>query len=178
MLGNRRLPGQVVREVLERFGKNALKSKAAYAAFVADGLGQQPPDLEENRGLRRWLAQQVGQEDDLAADARVLGDEDFLETVQPALAFRPSKEISLPSLLMRVADTFDLSLEKLSRRTRIPGVAEARAAFCHLAVHEGGCNGSEIARMLGMSRAGVSIAARRGETVLHERPDIRDKLLD
>jgi hypothetical protein len=39
ILGNLRLTGQVVREVLERFGNSGLKSKAAYAAFVADGLG-------------------------------------------------------------------------------------------------------------------------------------------
>jgi DNA-directed RNA polymerase specialized sigma24 family protein len=72
---------------------------------------------------------------------------------------------------------FGVSLESLSRRTRMPGV-ETRTVFCHLAVHEGECSGREIARMLGMSRAGVSIAASRGEMVLQERPELRDVLLD
>jgi REP element-mobilizing transposase RayT len=178
VLGNRVLPGQVSGEVLERFGKNVPEGRAGYTAFIANGLCQRAPDPEENRGLRRWLAKQVGQEESLAADARILGSDAFFQTVQPVAAVPFSKKIPLPELLMKVAEIFKVSPELLSRRTRLTGVAEARAAFCYLAVGVMECNGAEVARMLGMSRAGVSIAIRRGETILRSQPELRNELLN
>jgi REP element-mobilizing transposase RayT len=178
VLGNRVLPGQVYGEVLERFEKNVQKGRAGYTAFIADGLCQRAPDLEENRGLRRWLAKQVGQEENLAADARILGSEAFFQTVQPVATAPLSKKIPLPELRMKVAEIFEVSPELLSRRTRLSGVAGARAAFCYLAVGLMDCNGAEVARMLGMSRAGVSIAVRRGKTILEDKPLLLDSLLN
>ncbi|MDY0263487.1 hypothetical protein, partial [Syntrophotalea acetylenica] len=63
-------------------------------------------------------------------------------------------------------------------RTRLTGVAETRAIFCYLAVGVMDCNGAEIARMLGMSRAGVSIAVRRGKILLQARPMLLNGLLN
>lgn len=178
VLGHRMLPGQVCIEVLERFGQNVQEGRAGYTAFIADGLCQRAPDPKENKGLRRWLSKQVGQEENLAADTRILGSEAFFQTVQPIATAPLSKKIPLPGLLMKVAEIFEVSPELLSRRTRLTGVAEARAAFCYLAVGVMACNGAEVARMLGMSRAGVSIAVGRGKTILEDNPSLLDSLLN
>ncbi len=178
VLGNRVLSGQASDEVLDRFGKTVRKSRAGYTAFIADGLGQNSPDPEQNRGLRRWLAKQVGQEEGLADDARILGSETFFQALQPAELAPVSKKIPLPELLTKVADVFGVPPELLFQRTRLTGVAEARAAFCYLAVCEMGCNGADVARMLGMSRAGVSIAVGRGKILLQARPMLLDGLVN
>jgi putative transposase len=178
VLGNRVLPGQVSGEVLERFGKNVPEGRGGYTTFIADGLCQGAPDPEENRGLRRWLARQVGQEDNLTADGRVLGSDAFFQAVQPAAPASLSKKVPLPELLTKVAEVFGVPPELLCQRTRLAGVAEARAAFCYLAVGVMGCNGADVARMLGMSRAGVSIAVGRGKILLQARPMLLDGLLN
>jgi putative transposase len=174
VLGRRSLAGQATAEILERFGKTLRSGRVAYRAFLADGLDLQAPDSEEVRGLRRWLAKQVGAEDALAADERVLGGEGFSQEVQPMAESRPSGlTMPLPRLLEKVAKVFDVPPNQLRQRTRLPGVAEARAVFCCLAVREGGSSGAEVARMLRMSRAGVVRAVRRGEVILGQRPELR-----
>jgi len=72
-----------------------------------------------------------------------------------------------------VAEIFEVASELLLRRTRLAGVAEARAVFCALAVEGGGQSGAEVARMLRMSRVGVSLAVRRDGFILQERPELR-----
>lgn len=178
VLGNRELFGQISGEVLERFGKDLAEGRSSYTAFIADGLRKGAPDPEENRGLRRWLAEQVGQEESLATDARILGSETFFQALQPAWPAPLSKKIPLPELLKKVAEVFGLPPELLCQRTRLTGVAETRAAFCYLAVGVMDCNGADVARMLGMSRAGVSIAVGRGKIFLQARPMLLDRLLN
>jgi len=174
ILGNRSLAGQLTDEVLERFGKTLKSGQVRYHSFIADGFGKEAPEPEESKGLRLWLAEQLGRKDDLASDGRILGGEDFslsLQTGEPI-----NRTVSLPHLLDRVSAEFGVPADLLKRRTRVAGVAEARAVFCVLAVREGGHSGAEVARMLGMSRAGVSIGARRGETILKERPELKGVL--
>lgn len=171
VLGNRSLVGQATDEVLERFGKTLKSGREKYRYFIAEGFGQKAPEPEETKGLRQWFADQLGKKEDLSSDGRILGGEDFSLSVQADDPIQPA--IPLPQLLERVSAIFAVPAALLQRRTRIAGIAEARAVFCFLAVREGGHNGAEVARMLGMSRAGVSIAIRRGEIVLRERPGLR-----
>ena len=173
VLGRRSLSGQATGTVLGRFGKSVKTGRKKYRAFIADGIEQQAPDPGQVKGLRHWLAKQIGKEDDLAPDERILGGQDFLHQVQPGDAARLTpRAIVLLQLLENVARAFDLSPELLRQRTRVPGVAEARAAFCYLAIREGAHAGAEVARFLRMSRAGVSVAIGRGKSILQERTDL------
>jgi putative transposase len=174
VLGQRPLAGQATAEILERFGRTLRSSRRAYRAFLADGLAEQAPGSEEVRGLRRWLAKQVGEEDALAGDERILGGEGFSREVQPrAESMLSALTMPLPQLLKKVANVFEMPPDLLRQRTRLPGVGDARAVFCCLAVREGGSSGAEVARMLRMSRAGVVHAVRRGEVILGQRPELR-----
>jgi len=55
---------------------------------------------------------------------------------------------------------------------------DARAAICYVAVREFGMNGVELARILNMSRPGVSVAAKRGGELIAVSQALRDKLID
>ncbi len=174
VLGKRSLPGQATAEILAFFGKSPQSGKVGYRSFVADGLGQQAPEPEETRGLRRWLAEQLGKNEDLTADERILGGDDFSQKLPLAGESPPDPPaIPLPQLLDSVAASFGVPPEFLQRRTRLAGVAEARAVFCCLAVRKGGHSAAQIARMLRMSRAGVCIAISRGEALLQKRPELQ-----
>jgi REP element-mobilizing transposase RayT len=172
VMGNRSLTGQNTEEVLERFGKTLKSARAHYETFVSEGITTDAPEPEQAKGLRRWLAGQIGQGDDLAADERVLGGENFWQEMHLEAEAEHPTAMPLPVLLKRVATAFDVTPEQLLRRTRVFGVADARAAFCYLAAHAGGHSGAEIARVLRMSRSGVYIAIGRGEVLLKNRMDL------
>jgi NADP-dependent 3-hydroxy acid dehydrogenase YdfG len=44
-------------------------------------------------------------------------------------------------------------------------MSDARAALCYIAVMKMGMSGAAVARLLNISRAGVTLAARRGENI-------------
>jgi len=73
---------------------------------------------------------------------------------------------------------FGVKAELLCQRSRIKALVDARAAICYVAVREFGINGVELARVLNMSRSGVSVAAKRGGELIAEKQALRDKLID
>ncbi len=147
-IGGRTLAGQATGEILERFGKTLKGSRKAYRSFISDGLEQQAPGSEQIRGLRSWLAKQIGEEDTLAGDERVLGGEGFSQEVQPrAESGQTALTMDLPQLLEKVAKVLELPPDLLLQRTCLLGVAESRAVYCCLVVREGGSSGAEIYHM-------------------------------
>jgi len=175
LLGVRDMKGQCSEEVLTYFGKRKKTSRAKYAAFIAEGVSIDSPEPNNEQCLRLWLAKQIGRDDDLAMDNRVLGGESFAAGLDQKRALPDSRiaVISSKNLMEKVASRYNLAPEKLSQRTRNRAVGEARAVFCYLAVREAGCNGAEIARLLRISRSGVSIAADRGEKIVEKIPELK-----
>jgi len=53
-------------------------------------------------------------------------------------------------------------------------LSEARGVVCHIAVIKMGISGASVARTLNISRAGVSLAARRGEDIYKMGPNLHD----
>ena len=80
-------------------------------------------------------------------------------------------------LLERVAKYFGLEPESLKRSGRMSLVVEARGVFCYLAVRELENSGVAVGAALNMKRSGVCLAARRGEKIVQQTPDIQDKVL-
>jgi len=122
-------------------------------------------------GLRR--SQKLSASEELQAyDERVLGSGDFVEGLRgrKELADRLPAGLSIGQLLGRVADEFGLKVEEIKRRGKNKVLADARAVVSYFAVRELGYNGSELGKMLYLSRSGVSVAAKRGAELVQSNP--------
>lgn len=64
-----------------------------------------------------------------------------------------------------------ISTSRQRSRTRAQRVASARSLICHIAF-ACGYRGVDIARRLGSTGSGVTIAARRGRQMIAEHPDL------
>lgn len=131
---------------------------------MQDGITQGKRGDLVGGGLKRSQSALGGVE---SYDERILGSGDFVEHLrqEKELAERMSVNTPLRDLLDKVAAQFGIKPEALAQRNRSGPVADARALFCYLAVREIGHSGADVARMLNLSRAGVSIAAGRGELI-------------
>ena len=68
--------------------------------------------------------------------------------------------------------------EKLIRQpSKIRSLSEARGIISYIWVRELGYRGLEVGRELNLGAAGVSVALRRGESILRERPGIKEEVL-
>jgi len=177
VLGHEQLPGQMVDEVLLRFGRRLSTARKKYREFVAAGEGQgRRPELAGG-GLRR-SRQASGQEECAFFDDRILGSGAFVETLRRDRDIRcllPPK-VSLVELQETVGALFAIKPEDILRRARKNSVSEARAVFCYLAIRKLGKSGAEIGRYLRMGSSAVSRAVRRGELILADKSSMRQKL--
>jgi transcriptional regulator len=56
--------------------------------------------------------------------------------------------------------------------SRTARIAEVRSIICYLAVRQAGHSGVEVGKHLNLQRAGVSIAASRGEEKVKDAPKL------
>ena len=182
VLGNRSLEGHKVNETLLHFGEGGKKARQAYREFIADGIALHGRWQKSGRSFRQYFSELLAQDDDLAKDSRVLGSEDFCVRLQrQGQIMRGAaiqRNIPLAELLRRTSALLGLPAELPLERNRSRPVADARALFCCIAVRKLGHNGAEVGRLLGLSRAGVSAAAKRGEKLLAEFPGWQDDLVN
>ena len=61
----------------------------------------------------------------------------------------------------------------MKMRHRSQRFADARSVISYFAVREMGRNGAEVARMLNISRSGVSIAAGRGKEFIRKNQSLK-----
>jgi putative transposase len=117
----------------------------------------------------------TGSEGIEAYDDRVLGSGDFVEQLrrEKELSARLPVVMPLKDLAERIAETFGIGPEDLKKRNRSSKFSEARSIISYLAVKQIGHNGVEVARLLNISRAGVSVAARRGEKLVQGNPSLQ-----
>ena len=85
--------------------------------------------------------------------------------------------LSLEELRGRVARQFGLAIEEIQRRSRDPKRSQARDLFCALAVKYLRYSGVQVGDDLGIGRAAVSHAVRRGEGYLADTPAQLSRLL-
>ncbi len=166
ILGKGALAGQVTAEVLALFAKSTTEARRRYWQFVADGVAQGTRD-DLTSGKRR----RTNQPDD-PYDDRILGDGDFVETLRTQQEMAPelAGRVDIRSLIGKVCDHFAVAPELLTRQTRAAGVAEVRSLVCYLVVRSSAASGAEVGRHLGLGRAGVSVATRRGELLVRNNP--------
>lgn len=176
LLGNQERPGQVIEEILARFGTTLRKSRQGYLEFIQDGALQGRRDDLVGGGLQRSRKMQGEQKDDMEiADDRVLGSGDFVERLrrEEALQEKMMTGMLLPELVGRVEEYFGLEKNSIKRRSKNKEVMAARDAYCYLAVRVLRYSGTNVGEILNIHRSAVAHAARRGERIIESN----DKLI-
>lgn len=180
LLGTTALDGQVVNEVLARFGRTPEKARASYLDYIADGVqhGRRPELV--GGGLRRSLqgAMPNGSEPE-SYDERVLGSGRFVEELRQERKLRDKlvSGMKLPELMRRVERYYGLEAGRLRERTRDKELGAARDVFCHVAVRILLHPGSEVGKLLGIKRSAASHAVRRGGETIAERGELVREIL-
>lgn len=171
VMGNNELQGQQCDSILHRFDSDVVTARQAYRLFVADGIMQGVRDDLVGGGLRRNLPADDAK---LLHDARILGNDRFVESLLLAShGDRPVQRVLLADLADRAAELSGISVELLSQRLRTKNVSTARSLFCYCAVLRCGYSGVDVAVFLNQSRAGVCVAARRGEQLVSADPVLK-----
>ena len=172
LLGTVPRPWQAVGAILGQFGPTPRRARAAYRAFVAEGVRQgRRPELQGGgliRSLGGWAAVATlrwGREAYLG-DERVLGSGEFVEQLrQQAEAQQLARPRGLPlaRLLGTVCRQVGLTPTQLQGGTRRPAAARAREGIAYLWVTVWGRSGRQLAPLLGIGPQAVYKAAQRGQ---------------
>jgi len=170
LLGQATLPWQSVDAVLALFAARAGKARAAYRAFLAEGLRSPAPENLGGGALRAWLGRWLhlavvnnGREN-WSRDERVLGSAVFVESIRREAQPRVTEIVSeerLRELLGHVAEAHGVPAGLVASRSLRPDAVNARTAFCLRAAELHGCTLSAIAVHLGISRSSVARALAR-----------------
>lgn len=175
LCGTREIPWQDTATVLGRFSRQTRRAEAQYRAFVGAGVPQgRRPDLQGGGLLRSvggWVAVEAlrrGREA-YAADERVLGGTEFVETLR-AEAERTERRRArfdartpeLATLLRQIAAAAVVPPAALTGGGRSRSLARARDGLAYLWVEVLGRSGRSLARALALEPVSVYRAARRG----------------
>ncbi|MBN1602978.1 MAG: hypothetical protein JW915_15320, partial [Chitinispirillaceae bacterium] len=163
IMGNGELAGQNEDEVLKMFGSNKGGARNQYRTFIEDGIKLGKRDELVGGGLRRSL-KLSGSKEHEAYDQRILGSGNFVEKLQLMTDTTdiPHGSVSLEKIISTIAPIFSIEPASMRQGGKRKELSAARGALCYVAVIKMGISGASVARMLNISRAGVSLAARRG----------------
>ena len=105
-------------------------------------------------------------------DERILGDSDFVDLIisQSEEQFErrhnlKRQGLDLDRIAQRVAEVLNLDRDEVLSKGRQNRKVKARSLLCFWAARELGLSLTALARILGMSIAGVGFAAARGEVI-------------
>jgi putative transposase len=166
---------QATKEVLGRFASDRRRARARYRAFVAAGIPQgHRPELQGGGLIRSaggWAAVQElrrGREA-YTADERVLGTGSFVEDLLREVERQAREEtgtlrrqVDLHTLASRMAESLGLSATVMLGKSRVRAAARARQLLAYVWVEHLGRPASNLAKVMGQTRASVSWAARQG----------------
>lgn len=175
IMGKGTFAGQNADEVLLLFDNREWSARKKYRSFVEDGIRQGKRDELVGGGLRR-SRKLSGSEEYEAHDERILGSGNFVEQLQQEMQRTESvpNTISLEEIMRSIARVYSIEPASIRQGGKRKDLSSARGAFCYIAVIKMGINGALVARMLNVSRAGVSLAARRGEEIYKMNPALHD----
>ncbi len=177
LMGNAKLPGQQVEEVLRYFGKRERAARLKYREFLLDGTEDQQVESEPAFGKRDLLRLLKIERAECSEDDRVLGSRSFVGKVLPAESEKQTTCLGLQDLTQKVGAEFSVTVEDLRNRSRAGALSDARALICHLAISHLKIPGSQVARHLGLARSSVTRADRRGEELARGKEEWVEDLL-
>lgn len=174
--GTARSPWQDTATVLRRFAGDPRRARMRYRRFMADGVGMgRRPELMGGglvRSAGGWAAVRElrrGREG-YAADARILGGTEFIETLrreqEQAEARRArarQRNLELPALIQKIARLAHVTAGALMGGGRRRDICRARDGLAYLWIEVLGHSGRQLARELGIRPESVSKGARRGQ---------------
>ena len=175
IMGKGACAGQNKDEVLLMFDDRKGNARKKYRAFIEDGIRLGKREELVGGGLRR-SRKLSGSEEYEAFDERILGSGNFVEQLQQETrtsGIAPSS-VSLEEIIRSIAHIFSIELASLRQGGKRKELSDARGAFCYIAVIKMGVSGASVARMLNVSRSGVSLAVRRGEEIYKMNPELHD----
>src|SRR6056297_212175 len=178
LLGKAAVEGQCTGEVLAFFSHHLNEAQENYQNFIADGIEQgHRPELVGG-GLKRSLTNQLADEPQ-AYDERILGSGDFVEKLneERSLQEKIVTRINLDELVNRVADHCGIPANDLVLRSRNQQRIDARDLLCYVAVRILRYSGTETGKLLGLQRAAVSHAVKRGSLLVSKEGWIIEKIL-
>jgi len=117
-----------------------------------------------------------GSEEYQAYDTRILGCGSFVEQLQQETQTTGTEtdSISMTEIIRSIASLYSIEPASLRQGGKRKELSAARGALCYIAVVKMGFSGESVARALNVSRAGVSLAARRGEEIFKITPALQD----
>lgn len=173
IMGKQALEGQVEDEVLSCFGASKREATKRYRLFVADGvaLGRRA-EFGGGRRMSKDLLEELGEEQ---YDERVLGSGAFIEELRRmrGLAGDFPRAMAIKDIVTTVCHHFQVDPLELRGNCRAARIAEARSVICYLAVRQAGHSGVEVGRYVNLRRAGVCVAAARGEEKVKNDPALQ-----
>ena len=172
VVGCQVLEGQSVDEVLAMFAPKRLEAVEHYRQFVADGvaLGKRN-ELGGERRVSKDLLAELNEE---SFDARILGSEEFIKELRQIREFDAKfpRVLTIREIVATICRHYELEPENLQQKNRAGKVTTARSIICYFAVRLMGHNGVEVGKQLNLLRAGVSVAADRGEQIVKIDPSL------
>ncbi len=174
IMGNSCLDGQQSDEILAMFARKRQVARQKYRRFVADGAAMGKRNELVGGGLRRSRILD-GAEGYEAYDERILGSGDFVEQLwkESGAVEAPESIMPLPELSREIAVIFAVELTALLQGSRRRELLNARGALCFIATRKMGMSGVVVAKALNISRSGVLVAARRGEGIYANFPELQ-----
>lgn len=170
IMGKAALEGQVIDEILSLFSKGKREARSRYRLFVADGVALGKRD--DLGGGRRMSKELLGERGEEPYDERVLGSGEFVEELRGRreLELKFPKIMEIEEIVAKVCRHFGIDPQELRLNVRAARIADARSVICYLAVRQAGHSGVEVSRHVNLRRAGVSVAAGRGEKMVKDAP--------
>lgn len=161
IIGKRDYPVQDVDGLLARFSGTRSLALQNYRDFVADGLNQGKREELRGGGLIRSAGGVAailarGSSAHEAADERILGGGDFVESVLSSkVADGGSKGACIDEILREVATRNGMPAEEILGQSRARIVSRARAEFFKRAQEEAGASATELGRLTGRTHVAV-----------------------
>lgn len=156
LMGKQEMLGQEVEEVLALFSKKTYEARRCYREFIADGIAE---------GKREDLVGKARGKNNDVLDPRILGAPEFVENILEQGESRSlgGHRKTIAEIVDAIAAEHGIPIRAVSGGSRMKAAVRARSAICRAALDEGH-PAAEVARWLGMSGYGVSMAAKRGDS--------------
>jgi REP element-mobilizing transposase RayT len=173
---------QNIEYVLRLFGNKISSARRNYRVFVSKGIAEgRRADLTGGgliRSLGGWqqvkALRRIGIR--FKCDERILGDSKFVKQVLKEAEDRLERRYALEAkgydfdqVIERVAQTLNMNVSDVLKRSKDPQTVKARSLLCYWANRELGLTTVDISHRLKLSQSAVSRASMRGEKLaLHD----------
>jgi putative transposase len=167
IMGQRPCLFQAADDVLLRFGDNRSLASKAYEVFVEAGIEQGTREDLRGGGLIRsaggvFALLARGSDAHEAADERILGSGDFVESVLHSLELEQRSGLhDVHEILAEIAGRSGLSEELILGPSKAQVVSKARIEFYERAQQEAGVSAAELGRITGRTHVAVIRALER-----------------